>query len=105
MKHALLTVAETLPVDTDHLVRETEHTTQLLLRLGEGQTYPDERHQTADETILVLRGKCDIEIEDTTIALEAGDQVTVAAGLAHRFLPSSDCCLSVLFEQQSSPNV
>ena len=85
MKTSLLATAETLPIDTDHVVRQTEHTTQLLLRLGEGQTYPSEQHDTADETILVLRGTCSIQIDGTEIHFDAGEQITVKAGLPHQF--------------------
>ena len=101
MSHVLdlLAQAKLLEIDTDHLVRQSGQLTQLLLRLGDGTYYPDEIHACASETILVLEGECHLLLLEDTLVLKAGQQVTITANQLHKFLPESECCLSVTFEK------
>ncbi|WP_438465686.1 cupin domain-containing protein [Marinomonas sp. PE14-40] len=96
----LLTTARQLEIDTDHLVRQTDKLTQLLLRLGEGVEYPDELHTHASETILVLEGECHLMLKEDSLVLKQGQQFTIEANLLHKFLPESEACLSIIFEKQ-----
>ena len=41
-------------------------------------------HEFSDEFFLVLKGEIEIDIEEKTIVLRAGDTFTVSAGLKHR---------------------
>lgn len=95
----LLAQAKQLEIDSDHLVRQCGNVTQLLLRLGENTYYPDELHTSASETILVLQGVCHLLMDEETLILTSGQQVTVEANQLHKFLPASDCCLSLTFEK------
>ncbi|EAQ66692.1 hypothetical protein MED121_12230 [Marinomonas sp. MED121] len=95
----LLTIARQLEIDTDHLVRQTDKVTQLLLRLGDGEYYPDELHANASETILVLEGDCHLQVNEDVLRLTAGQQITIEANKQHKFLTASECCLFVVFEK------
>lgn len=95
----LLAQARKLEVDTDYLVRQSGKLTQLLLRLANDTDYPDEIHTSASETVLVLEGECHLLLLEETFILRGGQQITIEANTLHKFLPKSDCCLSVIFEK------
>jgi quercetin dioxygenase-like cupin family protein len=95
---SLLNIANKLTIDTDHVISQNEHNTQLLLRLGEGHSYPKEQHALANETIFVMSGSCHLDIAGRVFKLISGDQITVPAGQTHQFLPESACCLNVRFD-------
>lgn len=99
----LIARARTLAIDTDHVVRQTDSVTQLLLRLGDDQSYPAEQHDQHQETLLVLEGQVVLELNSEVISLITGDQITIPAGVPHRFLPESEGSLTVLFEAASNP--
>jgi mannose-6-phosphate isomerase-like protein (cupin superfamily) len=90
-------LAKKQPIDTDYLVSQTPTHTHLLLRLGENCDYPEEVHHTANEYILVLEGRCRIEIAEKVYTAVQGEMITVTQSMVHRFLPESDCLLSVNF--------
>jgi quercetin dioxygenase-like cupin family protein len=96
---SLISIARELDIDKDLIISETNSSTQLLLRLGDQQQYPFETHSGANETILVLDGRCYLEVEEQTYILKNSDQLTIAAGTEHRFLPDSECCLNIRFEK------
>ena len=99
---SLLKIAKSLPIDTDHLVHQSPFGTQLLLRLGGGQSYPDEMHPNSNETIMVMSGVCVLKTEQAIYNLDVGDQITVPAGIHHCFLPESECCLNIRFESHTA---
>jgi quercetin dioxygenase-like cupin family protein len=48
-----------------------------------GQANPRHSHTTCEEVLYVLRGRLQHSMDDETATLEAGDTLTVAAGVAH----------------------
>ncbi len=97
----LTAIASELDVDCDHLITQKQGYTHLLLRLGEQQSYPAESHKQAVEHILVLQGHCDITVSGTDYHLTDGEMIVVEAGVAHQFLSTSECLLSVHFVSEA----
>ncbi|MBM7037509.1 cupin domain-containing protein [Vibrio ulleungensis] len=97
MLHNLNELARKQPIDTDYLISQSDAHTHLLLRLGDGHSYPDELHQSANEFILVLEGHCHLQLGDDVYTAKQGEMLTVDASIPHRFLPHSDCLLSIHF--------
>jgi len=48
-----------------------------------GQANPRHHHTTCEEVLYLLRGRLRHSVNDQSVVLEAGDTLTVAAGVAH----------------------
>jgi uncharacterized cupin superfamily protein len=55
-----------------------------------GRATPRHRHQNEDETIYMIDGVLDVEIEGTLHTLQAGDTVLLQRGTAHQLFNRSD---------------
>jgi len=55
-----------------------------------GQANPRHSHTTCEEVFVLLRGRLRHSMGDETVTLEAGDTLTVAAGVAHDALNVGD---------------
>ncbi|RKF18758.1 cupin domain-containing protein [Alginatibacterium sediminis] len=97
----LLAIGQSLAIDRDYELSSCAHSTQLLLRLGEGQTYPLECHAKAIETITVLQGQCMLSANQQQFDLAVGEQISIPAGLEHQFLSNSACILLIHFSMLS----
>ncbi|MBN9622604.1 MAG: cupin domain-containing protein [Actinobacteria bacterium] len=70
-----------------------EHTpaqTLVEVDLGPGGNTPMHVHRGYAEWFEVFEGTLDIELADRTVTLASGETFTAAAGVAHRFVNSSD---------------
>lgn len=54
---------------------------RVVIRAGQGN--PRHSHTTCEEVLVLLRGRLRHTMGDETVTLEAGDTLTVAAGVAH----------------------
>ena len=61
------------------------------------------RHIETDEVFIVLEGKMNIEFEDGTIELGAGEMIVVPKGKMHRPYAEEECKI-MLVEPHGTPN-
>jgi quercetin dioxygenase-like cupin family protein len=54
-----------------------------IVYINPGKTNPEHWHTTAQEVVHMLQGECDIETEDATIKLRAGQTLFIPVGARH----------------------
>jgi mannose-6-phosphate isomerase-like protein (cupin superfamily) len=93
----LLTLARSLPVDTDHSLGHLASSSLVLLNL-KPQPYPVELHQQT-ERILVLHGEAGLVFEQGSVRLASGALLVLPPGQRHAFAADSDAVvLAILGE-------
>lgn len=73
-----------------------------ILHIADGHRLSKQFHRLKDETLVVLRGFLELELEDKTLNLEPGQSVKIDSGTTHRLKASRGNCEVVEF---SSPEL
>jgi quercetin dioxygenase-like cupin family protein len=91
----LITLARSLPVDTDYSLGHLSSSSLVLLNL-KPQPYSVELHQ-ATERILVLHGEAGVEFDQGEVRLACGALLVLPPGKRHTFSADSDAVVLAIF--------
>jgi len=88
--------------DNHPIARVNDHVVRISVMT---QPYPWHFHPNSAETFLVIEGRLNIEFEDGTLELGAGQMVTIPRGLRHRTRPVGDRSVNLTFEAANAETV
>lgn len=91
----LVTLARSLPADTDYSLGQLSSSSLVLLNL-KPQPYPIELHQET-ERILVLQGEAGVEFDQGEVRLTCGALLVLPPGQHHTFSADSDAVVLAIF--------
>ena len=92
------------PEEWFKILQTTQKTQSAVMKLGSGQSTSNkpEAHQKSDQVLLLVDGELEAEIGGRHSKLKAGDMLTIAPGVKHRFVNSGDKS-AVAFNVYSPP--